>query len=65
MKQTHQRRTKVIALRLTRAEADHVKHAAGLVGMPLAEYVREAVNWRLRKEGVDALLLKLRADGLL
>lgn len=49
-----------IAIFDSREESDWVKHAARLRGMSWREYVRRAVNERLQRDGVDAVLLRER-----
>lgn len=49
---------KQIDLRMTADELAWVRHAAGLVHLTPREYIRRAINDRLRREGVDALLLQ-------
>lgn len=41
-------------------EYDWVKHAASLRGLSVAEYVKRAINAQLRREGVDAVLIRER-----
>lgn len=47
-------------VRLTDEELDWLKHASGLRGLTVNEYVRRAINMSMRKEGVDAVLMKER-----
>ena len=47
-----------LILRVEQAELDWVKHAAQLRRISLADYVRQAINASLCKEGVDAVLLQ-------
>lgn len=51
---------KDITIRVTEDERAWVEHAASLVGLSLAEYVKRAINARLRREGVDAVLIRER-----
>ena len=44
------------------SEMDWLRHAARLRGVSVAEYVLEAVNVRLCKEGVDAVLFRVASD---
>ncbi len=39
-----------------------VEHAARLRHISLSEYVRQAINASLRREGVDAVLLRTSED---
>jgi len=43
---------------MTAEELDWVRHAAKLRHVSTVEYVRQAINTRLRHEGVDAVLLR-------
>ena len=52
---------KKIVVNATVDEYDWVKHAASLVHLSLAEYVKRAINASLRKEGVDAVLFRERS----
>ena len=54
-----------IAIFDSRNEPDWVKHAASLSGMSWREYVRRAVNRELRRQGVDAVLLRERTSSRL
>lgn len=49
-----------IILRLSKAECEWLDHAAVLDGMTPREYVVRAVNERLARQGVDAVLLRER-----
>jgi uncharacterized protein (DUF1778 family) len=49
-------------IRLTRDEVKQVKLAASLQGHTIEEYVKRAINAALRKQGVDAVLLKESDD---
>jgi predicted HicB family RNase H-like nuclease len=49
-----------LIIRVNDTELSWVQHAAKLRHMSLAEYVRQAINASLRKEGVDAVLLRER-----
>lgn len=57
-------RPRLIAIKWygTDTEHDWLRHAAHLKHMSLAEYVRRAINAQLRREGVDAVLLKESTD---
>lgn len=46
----------------TPEELDWLRHAASLRRLPVAEYVKEAVNDRMRREGVDAVLFKVKSE---
>lgn len=48
------RRHPLVTLWATSEETGWVRHAAELRGLSVPEYVKEAINARLRKEGVDA-----------
>jgi uncharacterized protein (DUF1778 family) len=52
-------------LRLNAEERDWVEHAASLVHQSMTEYIRRAINMRLRREGVDAVLLRQDDDSRL
>lgn len=52
-----------LLIRATKQELDQLRLAASLVHLPVAEYVKEALNDRMRREGVDAVLFKLKSDG--
>lgn len=43
-------------------ELDWLKHAASLRNLSMSEYVRQAINARLRREGVDAVLFREKDD---
>lgn len=45
-------------LTLSADEREWLEHAASLNGLTIREYVVRAVNDRLRKQGVDAVLLR-------
>lgn len=47
-----------LILRVTKEEADYVKHAASLSHESVALYVRKAINERLQRHGVNAVLLR-------
>lgn len=51
-----------IAIAVDAEEYRWVKHAASLRHVSLAEYVKQAINASLRKEGVDAVLLREKGD---
>ncbi len=51
-----------LGVRVSAEELDWVQHAASLRALSLSEYVREAINARLRREGVDAVLLRERTE---
>jgi hypothetical protein len=44
-------------------EAVYLQHAAGLRGLSVSEYVKQAINASLLREGVDAVLFRVSADG--
>jgi hypothetical protein len=52
-----------LLIRATREELEWLRHAARLRHLPVSEYVKEALNARLRREGVDAVLFKVKSDG--
>ena len=52
-----------LLIRATREELEWLRHAASLAHLPVGEYVKEALNTRMRKEGVDAVLFRLKSDG--
>lgn len=45
---------------MTPRQRELLRHAAKLSGLSAVEYVKEAVNARLCKEGVDAVLFKVK-----
>ena len=45
-----------LRINATREELDWVRHAAKLQGMAVSEFVKRAINDRLVKMGVDAVL---------
>jgi hypothetical protein len=49
-------------LRLTLEEHDYVKHAASLKSLSMSEYIKRAINAQLRREGVDAVLIRQSDD---
>lgn len=51
-----------IKFSVTKDERDWVKHAARLRNLTLREYIIQAINASLRREGVDAVLIKERGD---
>jgi hypothetical protein len=51
-----------ISVPVTTEELNWVLHAASLRRLTLVEYVRRAINLSLRKEGVDAVLLRQSDD---
>ena len=53
---------KSITITLTKEEREWVAHAARLCRVSLREYVIQAINTRLRREGVDAVLIKEQDD---
>jgi hypothetical protein len=55
-------RSKFIEIRTTNDEYEWVEHAASLCGLDVDQYVRQAINASLRREGVDAVLLKTDED---
>lgn len=46
----------------TLTELEWLHHAASLRHMSAVEYVKEAVNDRMRREGVDAVLFRVDSD---
>lgn len=54
------RNGKLIGVNVSEQERDYVEHAAKLRGLSLQQYVKRAINEALQRDGVDALLLKLR-----
>lgn len=52
------KRTRLIRVEVTSNEKHHVQHAAGLRGLTTSEYVKRAINAQLRREGVDAVLIR-------
>jgi hypothetical protein len=57
----HQRRRR-IELYATREEYEQVKLAASLRHLSMPEYIRQALNAQMRREGVDAVLFEERDD---
>lgn len=55
-------RTVQVELRFSEDETEQLRLAASLKHMTVAEYVRRAINAQLRKEGVDAVLMKEAGD---
>lgn len=51
-----------LGVRVTIMEMDWIAHAAKLRHMSFDEYVKQAINESLRREGVDAVLLKVKGD---
>lgn len=49
-----------IKIPMSRDEADYIRHASKLSHMSVNEFIRRAVNVRLREMGVDAVLLAER-----
>jgi uncharacterized protein (DUF1778 family) len=51
-----------LVVRVSAEELDWLKHAAKLRHRSVSEYVKRALNAQLRREGVDAVLFKLRDE---
>jgi hypothetical protein len=51
-----------IVIQCSLDERRWVEHAASLRGLSLFQYVKEAINASLRREGVDAVLLRVASD---
>lgn len=54
---------RLIQIRITAEEYEQVAHAARLNGLDVREYTVRAINERMRRQGVDAVLLAERLDG--
>jgi hypothetical protein len=55
-------RSKFIEIRTTNDEYEWVEHAAKLCGLDVDQYVRQAINVALQRQGVDAVLLKVEGE---
>ncbi len=53
---------RMIRVEMTLDERNWVRHAADLRHLPIEEYVKRAINAQLRKEGVDAVLIRQSDD---
>ena len=51
-----------IIFRATKDEKDWLTHAARLRHLSVSEYIKEAINTRLRREGVDAVCFAVRSE---
>jgi hypothetical protein len=49
-----------LTISATRDEIVQVRHAAKLRRMPVAEYIKRALNAQMRHEGVDAVLFAVK-----
>lgn len=56
-------RERELVIRADREEIEQLKLAARLRHLPLAEYIKRALNAQMRREGVDAVLFAVPDRG--